>query len=78
METEKDLAVKKRLNKIAVLIDRHSERVAIQAFYIKTLMANPSEETDYKPALAEAMRLELYHSKELRRLEEEQRNLLPA
>lgn len=78
METEKDLSLKKRLNKIAVLLDRHTDRITIQAFYIKTLLEKPSEEPDYKAALAEAMRLELYHTKELARLQEEQRNLLPA
>lgn len=79
METERDFAIKKRLNKIAVLIDRHTSRIEIQSYYMDVLLAKPDTENPaYQASLDEAMRLKLYHSKELAKLEEEQKNLLPA
>lgn len=70
MKSEK---LQKRLNKIAVMIDRHLEQIEIQSYYSGVLVAKGDIENPiHKRALAEAYRLEAYHTKQLEKLKDEQ------
>lgn len=67
--------VEKRLRKIGFLIDRNTDRLEIQDYYLETLLGNPKDTEIHQKAMKEAQRLVAYYTREIATLRSEQASL---